>query len=215
MEAALEKAEEDLNRTIIRAPYDGMVREKVADIGQYVNVGSQLARTFAIDRAEVRLPLTQQDLKFLDLRGLDRGQALEVDLFSDIGGERFHWPARIVRSEGVIDPVSRVLYVVAQVEDPYDLARGGHEPLRIGTFVTAEIEGKSGGDLFTIPRHALSRGTTLWIVDDQFRIHPREVSIVRTDEQYAYVNGGLSEGERFAVTPIDTPLPGMQVRFND
>jgi RND family efflux transporter MFP subunit len=215
MEAALEKAEEDLNRTIIRAPYDGMVREKVADIGQYVNVGSQLARTFAIDRAEVRLPLTQQDLKFLDLRGLDQGQALEVDLFSDIGGDRFHWPARIVRSEGVFDPVSRVLYVVAQVEDPYDLAGGGHEPLRMGTFVTAEIEGKSGGDLFTIPRHALSRGTTLWIVDDESKIQPREVSIVRTDEQYAYVSEGIRDGERFAVTPIDTPLPGMQVRFNE
>jgi multidrug efflux pump subunit AcrA (membrane-fusion protein) len=85
----------------------------------------------------------------------------------------------------------------------------------MGTFVTAEIEGKSGGDLFTIPRHALSRGTTLWIVDDESKIQPREVSIVRTDEQYAYVSDGIADGERFAVTPIDTPLPGMQVRFNE
>ena len=42
-EAALEKAQEDLNRTSIRAPYDGMVQEKRADVGQYVNTGSQLA----------------------------------------------------------------------------------------------------------------------------------------------------------------------------
>ena len=214
-EAVLEKAEEDLNRTIIRAPYDGMVREKVADIGQYVNVGSQLAKTFAVDRAEVRLPLTQQDLRFLDLKSLDQGQTLPVTLSSDIGGERFQWQAEVVRSEGVFDAVSRVLYVVAQVEDPYDLGGSGREPLRIGTFVTAEIGGRTGGDLFAIPRHALSRGTTLWIVDGQSRIQPRDVSIVRTDEKFAYVDVGVEDGERYATTPIDQPLPGMRVRFSD
>jgi RND family efflux transporter MFP subunit len=215
MEASLEQAEEDLNRTIIRAPYDGMVREKVADVGQYVNVGSQLARTFAVDRAEVRLPLTQQDLKFLDIKGLDQGITLPVTLSSDIGDERFHWQAEVVRSEGVFDAVSRVLYVVAQIEDPYDLSGSGRDPLRIGTFVTAEIGGRTGGNLFAIPRHALSRGTTLWIVDDQSRIQPRDVNIVRTDEKFAYIDTGVENGERFATTPIDQPLPGMQVRFSD
>ena len=214
-EADLEQAEEDLARTIIRAPYHGMVRKKVADIGQYVNVGSQLARTFAVDRAEVRLPLSQQDLKFLDLRGLDGGAVLPVQLSAEIGDERFQWAAEIVRSEGVFDPVSRVLYVVAEIEDPYDLGQTGREPLRIGTFVLAQIDGSAGGELFTVPRHALSSGTTLWLVDSRSRIYPREVSIVRTDERFAYIDGGLEQGERYATTPIDQPLPGMQVRFDE
>ena len=214
-EADLEQAEEDLARTIIRAPYHGMVRKKVADIGQYVNVGSQLARTFAVDRAEVRLPLSQQDLKFLDLRGLDGGAVLPVQLSAEIGDERFQWAAEIVRSEGVFDPVSRVLYVVAEIEDPYDLGQTGREPLRIGTFVLAQIDGSAGGELFAVPRHALSSGTTLWLVDSRSRIYPREVSIVRTDERFAYIDGGLEQGERYATTPIDQPLPGMQVRFDE
>ncbi len=214
-EADLEQATEDLNRTIIRAPYDGMVRQKVADIGQYVNVGSQLATTFAIDRAEVRLPLSQQDLKFLDLRDLDDGAPLPAVLEADIGGERYRWDAEIVRSEGVFDATSRVLYVVAQVEDPYDLARSGREPLRVGTFVTAEIAGRSGGDLIKVPRYALSQGSRLWIVDESLRIQPRDVSIVRSDEDWAYLSAGIEEGERYATTPIDQPLPGMQVRLND
>jgi RND family efflux transporter MFP subunit len=214
-EADLQMAREDLNRTIIRAPYDGMVREKIADIGQYVNVGSQLARTFAVDRVEIRLPISQQDLQFLDLKGLSEGERLPVTLSAAIGSQRHEWHARIVRSEGVFDSASRVLYVVAQVEDPYDLAESGREPLRVGTFVTAEIGGNAGGELFAIPRHALSGGDTVWIVDEQLQIQPRAVRIVRSDEDHAYVSEGLADGERYATTPIDQPLPGMQVRIND
>jgi RND family efflux transporter MFP subunit len=214
-EADLQMAREDLNRTIIRAPYDGMVREKIADIGQYVNVGSQLARTFAVDRVEIRLPISQQDLQFLDLKGLSEGELLPVTLSAAIGSQRHEWHARIVRSEGVFDSASRVLYVVAQVKDPYDLAESGREPLRVGTFVTAEIGGNAGGELFAIPRHALSGGDTVWIVDEQLQIQPRAVRIVRSDEDHAYVSEGLADGERYATTPIDQPLPGMQVRIND
>jgi RND family efflux transporter MFP subunit len=213
-EADLEMAQENLDRTVIRAPYDGMVREKVADVGQFVNVGAQLARTFAVDRAEVRLPLSQQDLKYLDLAGLDRGISLPVKLSADIGGTTFTWDAQIVRSEGVFDATSRVLYVVAQIEDPYDLDLTGREPLRIGTFVTAEILGKDGGELFEIPRHALARGKTLWLVDKDARIHPRQVNIVRSDENFAYIEDGLEDGDMYATSPIDQPLPGMKVRFD-
>ena len=211
--ADFEKAVEDLRRTITRAPYDGMVREKLADVGQFVNVGAQLARTFAVDRAEVRLPLTQHDLRFIDLPGLTAGAALPVTLSARVGGAAHTWRARIVRSEGVFDAASRVLHVVAQVEDPYDLANSGREPLRIGTFVSAEITGRAGGDLFVVPRHALAQGDTLWLVDDASRIHPRTVAVVRADERFAYIGEGLADGERYVTVPIDEPLPGMKVRL--
>ena len=213
-EAELEKVEEDLQRTVIRAPYDGMVREKLADVGQYVNVGAQLARTFAVDLAEVRLPVTQKDLRFLDLGKLDAGGELPVVLSASIGDQQFDWEARVVRSEGVFDAGSRVLYVVAQMNDPYDLADSGREPLRMGTFVTAAITGLPGGELVAVPRHALSRGTTLWVVDANSTIQPRTVGVVRTDEDLAYLDRGVADGEIYVTTPIDHPLPGMRVRLD-
>ncbi len=213
-EAELEKVEEDLRRTVIRAPYDGMVREKLADVGQYVNVGAQLARTFAVDLAEVRLPVTQKDLRFLDLGKLDAGGELPVVLSASIGDQHFDWEARVVRSEGVFDASSRVLYVVAQMNDPYDLADSKREPLRMGTFVTAAITGLPGGELVAVPRHALSRGTTLWVVDANSTIQPRTVGVVRTDEDLAYLDGGVADGEIYVTTPIDHPLPGMRVRLD-
>lgn len=213
-EAELEKVEEDLRRTVIRAPYDGMVREKLADVGQYVNVGAQLARTFAVDLAEVRLPVTQKDLRFLDLGRLDAGGELPVTLSATIGDQRFEWEARVVRSEGVFDASSRVLYVVAQIDDPYDRAGGGRDPLRMGTFVTAAIDGRPGGELVAVPRHALSRGTTLWVVDANSTIQPRAVDVVRTEDDLAYLDRGVADGDIYVTTPIDHPLPGMRVRLD-
>ncbi len=211
-QADLERAQEDLRRTVIRAPYDGMVREKLADVGQFVNVGAQLASAFAVDRAEVRLPLTQHDLRFVNVEALAAGETLPVTLRADLGAEGQSWQAEVVRSEGVFDATSRVLYVVAQVEDPYNLAGGGSSPLRIGTFVSAEISGKSGGDFFVVPRHALARGDTLWLVDDDMRIRPRTVAVVRADERFAYIAEGFEDGERYVTIPIAQPLPGMKVR---
>ena len=213
-EADLEKVQEDLRQTVIRAPYDGMVREKLADIGQYVNVGAQLVRTFAVDLAEIRLAVTQKDLRFLDLKKLNAGGELPVVLSASIGDQLFEWEARVVRSEGVFDAASRVLYIVAQVDDPYDLAGSGREPLRMGTFVTAAIDGLPGGELIAVPRHALSRGTTLWVVEGNSTIQPRIVSVVRTDDDMAYLDRGVADGEVYVTTPIDHPLPGMRVRLD-
>ena len=218
-EADLEKATEDLNRTQIRAPYDGMVREKRADIGQFVNTGTQLAETFATDYAEIRLPLPQGDLRYLDLPSAGSGVSLPVSITADLGGVAHSWDGRVVRSEGVFDADSRVLHVVAQIDDPYGANRKAgdedFEPLRIGTFVTATIQGREGGELFVIPRHSLQRGETLWLVGDDMAIQPRNLDIVRADEEFSYIAQGLADGERYTVTPPEQPLPGMLVRVHE
>ena len=219
-EADLEKATEDLSRTVIRAPYDGMVREKRADVGQFVNTGTPVAETFATDYAEVRLPIPQTDLQYLELERLNADGTLQATLTADIGGVIHNYSAEIVRTEGVFDPDTRVLHLIAQAQDPYTSAG---EPLRIGTFVSAAIEGMEAGDVFVIPRHSLERGRTLWMVGSETRrlaaepiltIQPRDLEVVRTDEDFAYVATGLRDGERYTVTPPENSLPGMRVRIN-
>ena len=216
-QADLEKAEGDLDRTVIRAPYDGLVRQKIADVGQYVNVGSQLAMTFAIDIAEVRLPITQNDLQYLDLTKLRAGLPLEVVLQTQLGGETVSWAAVITRSEGVFDADTRVLYLVAQVADPYGLQRGAEGaqvPLMMGTFVSAQIAGRPGGDLSVVPRQSIYRGETIWLVDDDSTIRPARVDVVRADENFFYISDGLMEGDRYCATAVEQPLPGMKVRVS-
>ncbi len=213
-EAELKKANDDLDRTTIRAPYDGMILQKLTDVGQFVNAGFQLARIVAIDYAEVRLPIVLNDLQFIQLPHGTNSEPIPVTLFADIGGKRSEWDAQVVRTEGIIDEQSRVIHAVAQVVDPYGMTQEGESILRFGTFVHARIRGDDGGELFVVPRHAVRDGSTMWIVMEDNTIQPREVSIVRSDEEYSYISNGINEGDVYCVTPIDRPLPGMKVRFD-
>lgn len=215
--ADLVNAQRNLERTRIRLPYEGIVRSKDADLGQFVNPGTQLGVTFATDRAEVRLPLTDQDLAFVDLpdaaamSSAGRVDGPAVTLRAVQRGELTEWPAYIVRSEGVVDERSRVTYVVAQVDDPYSRHHEG-PALPMGTFVSARIAGSKPVDLIRVPRAALRGSDQLLFVTDENTIEIRSVDVLRSDAQFAYISGGARPGERITTTVIQAPTNGMAVR---
>jgi RND family efflux transporter MFP subunit len=221
--ADLVNAERNLERTRISLPYDGMVKAKESDLGQYVNSGTMLGVTFATDSAEIRLPLTDQDLAFIDLPGaadIRQSGGVEgplVTLSAIQKGELRSWQARIVRTEGVVDEKSRVTYAVARVEDPYRLATtgDGESTLPIGTFVAADIAGTTVIDVVRVPRSALRANNQLVFVDAENKIRVRSVDVMRADAEFAYLRGGAVAGDRISLTTIESPLNGMQVRTAD
>ena len=210
------RARRNLERTYIRLPYAGMVRAKDSDIGQFVNPGTRLGVTFATDFAEVRLPLTDLDLAFIELPGAadmtDSGDALGpvVELSAVRKGQMTKWPARIVRTEGVVDESSRVTYAVARIDDPYRLRSDG-TALPIGTFVTASIEGASVPGLYRAPNAAVRGANQLLVVDADNALHLRNVEVVRADAEFTYFRGAL-DGERIVVSALEAPIEGMRVR---
>ncbi|MCH2568017.1 MAG: efflux RND transporter periplasmic adaptor subunit [Pseudomonadales bacterium] len=211
-EAQLIKAQGDVDRTFIRMPYDGLIREKRADLGQYVNPGTPIGVMFAVDYAEVRLPLTPSQVRDLPLPTSTGGLPIPVQIKS-VDAER-SWSGRLVRTEGTLDPTSRTLYAIARVEDPYGIksAIPVPEPLRIGTYVDVVIPGKRLESVFALERHMVKPGNRVWVIDEDSRIQSRVVSIAYADPKHAWIDGGLSPGERICVTPVDNPLPGTRVR---
>ena len=227
-EAELAKRQGDLDRTIIRAPYDGLIREKRADVGQFVAAGTQLALTFATDVAEIRLPLPDKELPYLNLSLLDQanvhadlsrstsepGPAVTVS--AEIGGQTNRWSGHIVRTEGVFDDKSRVLYLVAQIADPYNqLTNRWSAPLRIGTFVKADIKGRLVKNIIKLPRKVLQGNSNVWTVGQNNLLRLSEVSLLRSDESHIYVTSGISEGDLICLSALDNPLPGTKVRFSE
>jgi RND family efflux transporter MFP subunit len=216
-QAELVGAQRNLERTYIRLPYEGMVLSKHADIGQFVNPGTKIGVTFATDLAEIRLPLTDQDLAFVDLpntaeiRETGGVDGPKVRLTAIQKGTLVAWDATIVRTEGVVDERSRVTYAVAQVADPYKL-HGDGTPLPVGTFVAAEIAGYTAMDLIRIPRTVIRGADQVLVVNAESKIEIRTVNIVRSDDTYAYVSDGVSAGERISTTVIEAPTNGMSVR---
>lgn len=214
--AELAHAKDQLDRTKIRAPYDGLFAAKQVDIGQYVNVGSPLARIFAIDRAELRLALPEHKLNYLELPTLaqpDLNIEPRVQLFAEIGDQLHTWNARLVRTEGVFDDRTRVLFAVAEIKDPYGIHQTRQQELRIGTFVEAQIEGRVINDLIVLPRQLLRAGNRVWVIDPQNRLQNRVVTVLRTDGSDIYVTGGLQEGELVCASTISGAVPGTLVRI--
>ena len=216
--ADLEKREGDLDRTVIRAPYDGLVREKRADIGQFVNSGTPLAVTFSVEVAEIRLPLPDSQLPYLNLdeHELVQGRGPGVVLSANIGGQLNSWQGRIIRTEGVFDERSRVLYLVAQIDDPYNrYSQKWQHSLRMGTFVEAAIEGEQLDNVIRLPRTALRRDNKIWTVSDNDTLRPVTVEIAHADEQSVLIRSGLISGQLICLTVPENPFPGTPVRYQE
>ena len=214
-EANLKEAERNLERTRIRVPYDGLVRNKRVDVGQYVSPGTPLGVTFAIDKAEIRLPLSDREIAFLDLPSatrLDKAHRVPVILTADGEGMGGRWQGEIVRTEGVVDEASRVVYAVAEVPDPYGvLGLSNAMELKMGSFVRAEIEGLRVNDVVILPRSVLRADDTLLIANDERKLEIRPVTVARAEPRTVYITSGVESGELVVTTQLDAPIPGMQL----
>ena len=220
-EADVEKARRDLERTQITVPYDGLVRQKAVDIGQYVAPGTRLGVTFAIDTAEVRLPLTNTDLKYLELPTGTGAKTREkpyppVTLSAQRAGDIDQWQAQIIRTEGVVDETSRVVYAVAQVIDPYAVLGQSHQKeLKIGTFVNADIQGLPVENVVVLPRFVLQADKTVMIVNDDSELEILPVEVLRTEPRKVYISSGVKAGAQVITTTLDAPVPGTKLAIHD
>jgi RND family efflux transporter MFP subunit len=219
-EADVDKALRDLERTQITVPYDGLVRQKAVDIGQYVAPGTRLGVTFAIDTAEVRLPLTNTDLKYLKLPTGIQAKTQDipyppVTLSAQRAGDTDQWQAHIIRTEGVVDETSRVVYAVAQVIDPYGVLGQSHQnELKIGTFVNAEIQGLPAENVVVLPRFVLQANHTVMIINDASELEILPVEVLRTEPKRVYISSGVKAGARVITTTLDAPVPGTKLAIN-
>ena len=214
-QSSLDKARLELERTRIAAPYAGRVMAKLVDQGQVVNRNSPLAEIYAVDYVEVRLPLRNRDLAFIDLPEDYRFQAgataegARVTIRSELGGGS-SWQGRVVRTEGAIDNNARQLHVVAQIDDPFGIHAHGKTPLKIGQYVTAEVEGRLLPDALLIPGGAIYQGGYVYLAQDGI-LQRREIDIAWQNRAESLVTDGLDEGELLVLTPLGQVTSGVRV----
>lgn len=214
-ESALTKARLDLERTSIVAPFAGRVIRKLVDLGQVVGPNTQLAEIYATDVIEIRLPLRNRDLGFIDLpesyRYADSSTTERIDALikSDLIDEE-EWRAKLVRTEGAIDESARQLHVIAQIDDPFGPKSEGRSPLKIGQYVTAEIDGRILPDVLVIPNTAIYQGTYVYIVEDGI-LQRRDIDISWQNDSEAIVGKGLEAGADLVTTPLGQVTSGIRV----
>lgn len=210
----LAQAERDLGRTKITAPFEGMVRSESIDIGQFVQQGAPIASIYASDAVEVRLPIVNAQLAYLDPANLQRGEldpatAPMIRLTARYAGTSFIWRGQLARTEGEIDAQSRMITAVARVRQ--DNQSPDVPPLQVGAFVAAEIEGQYLDDIVRLPRAALRPNSQVLIIDGDNRLRFRAVNVLRLENDFVIIDSGLESGEVVNLSPIQTVVDGMRV----
>ncbi len=219
--AVVESAQRNISRTEIRSPYAGRIRHKTVDVGQFVVVGVSIATIYSVDAAEVRLPLPDEELAFLNLPLTYRGGSSpekhpSVALKTMFAGKTQKWMGQVVRTEGEIDATTRMVHVVARVDDPYGRGEDWNRPpLKAGMFVEAEIEGRSVQGVAILRRLALRLSNRMWVVDHESRLRYRDVEVLRADENMVVVSEGLLDGDLVVLSSLDVVTEGMLVRVDD
>lgn len=212
-QAALRSAELDLNRASIRAPFAGRVRERRANVGDYVGPGSPVAVMFATDAMEVRVPLTDADLASMRIpvgfqaTAANPGPVAHVT--SVTGGRAHTWQGRLVRTEASVDARTRLVYGVVQVRDPFNARHAA--PLAPGMFVQTRLEGSSRETLVAAPRSALKRNEFVYVVRPDNTIDVRQVRAAQTTADEVLFREGVADGERVVVSVLTSPRQGMAV----
>ena len=216
-EADLAAARLDLDRTSISAPFNGRISEKYVDLGQYVAPGTAIAMVYDTDVAQVRLPLTGRQVALLDLPlnydnvQAKRGSGAPVILRARFANQVWEWQGRIVRTDASIDVNSRVVYAVAEIEQPFAREEGSDRPpLAPGLFVNATISGRQLPQVALLPRSALRSDGTVMVVDAQHRAQQRPVQVLQGDSSQIWVQG-LASGERVIVRESTLVVAGMSV----
>lgn len=220
-QAALSKKELALERTNITAPYSGRILTKFVDIGHVVSTNTQLAEIYATDYVEIRLPVKNNDLPYIDLPESSRfhdktsdkadNKQPSVVISSDIAVKQ-HWQGRVVRTEGAFDQSSQQLFVVAHIDDPYGINNTNAIPIKIGQYVSAQIQGKNIKDALVIPNKAIYQGSYVYLVEDRKLIRTT-IDIAWQNEKFALIKSGLSPSQLLVLTPLGQVTSGTIVRI--
>ncbi len=217
--AQLDRARRDLDRTSIKAPYAGRIVEKLADVGQYVTPGRELAKIYGVDAAEIDLPVKSEDLAYLNLPEHYRGEttpplenAPAVTLTAPYAGRTGVWNGSLVRVAGTIDKQSRQLYITAMVQDPYARRSVDNPPLKMGMWVSARIRGRTLQNVFVAPRLAMRGGDQLLIIDEENRLRTRKVTIAWGAPDHVVISEGLKPGELLCTVPLHYAVEGSKVK---
>ena len=214
--AALQKAQLDLARCDIIAPFNAIIQEKHVDLGATVSVNTNLVTLFGTDEAWIEVKVWIDKLKWLTIprQNGDPGSSVKIYNILAWGADRFR-TGRVVCLIGELETKGRLARLLVAVDDPFCLKPENRDQpqLLMGSYVSATIQGRTLRAVFPVKwTHLRGENNTVWIMDKEGRLEIRPVQVVFSDVEQVYVTEGLAEGEKLVVTDIAAPVGGMLLR---
>ena len=211
--AQVSSAEKKLNKTEIVAPYAGRIQNVNIDLGTTIIPGQPVGAIYTSSEIEVTLAVKDNDLQFLSIpmdgRKLDPSEQALVKIKSFYKGKNQTWVGRLERVDGVIDPITRMINLIAVFKN--DFIETDKPNLPIGLFVEAQIDGIILNDVFSIPVNSISENNEVYIVNNDNELVSRQLSILKKYSDFVIVKNGLKAGERIVTSKLSTASNGIKV----
>ena len=202
-QAALDKAVEDLDRTLIRAPFDCRVRQVTLNLGATVAPGSQLGTIYDAENLMVRLPFSLDDFSQIP-------EGPSVELFTEIGGVKYEWKGEVLWDLGEVEQATVSAYLLVKVS-PNDSAAERFRLPTPGLFLKARVTGASVAGVVQVPRSAMRGRDKIGILNEEGKLEFRTLTIARGTSDAIYATAGVKDGERVVLTKIELPVEGMKL----
>ena len=212
-EAAVAQAELELSRTTIRAPFDAHILSQNVTVGSQVTPGDVLGRLVGSEQYWITLTVPVDKLQWLSF------PKSEEETGSTVQIRNSGWPKGISRTGyldkqvGALDDQTRLARVLVKVNDPLaqqDTTDTQRE-LMIGGFVEAEVQAREIEDVVRLNRDYLRTNQTVWVNEDG-ELSIREVEVILTDANYAYISQNLEQGEEVVTTNLSVVSEGVKLR---
>lgn len=217
-EANLADAKTRLGRTLVKAPFRGLVREESAAVGQLVQPGEPLGSLVATDAYEVRISLTADEAALVPgLLNPSKGR-VPAKVTYTYGGKAYRWNAYVDRANAILDSATRNIEVYLRVPspltagEPLEEGDGRAPPLLLGAFVNAEITGASLDSYAAVPADAVRPGNEIWVIRDG-KLTILKVRIIQRSDEIAYITTPtLDQGGQLVTSSLTAPIEGMKLR---
>ena len=212
--ASMNQAQLNLDRTTIRAPFDAHILSQNVTVGSQVSQGDDLGRIVGTDSYWVlaTVPVSRlQWLKFPE-SGKEKGSMVRIENPS-AWPSGAHREGYLDRQIGALDNQTRLARVLVRVDDPLatsDQLQGAPK-LMIGTFVEVNIQADSIPNVVRLDRDLIRSNQTAWVMKDNL-LEIRELDIILTDNQHAYIKSGLEDGDKVVSTNLSTVTNGVELR---
>ncbi|MCP4262384.1 MAG: efflux RND transporter periplasmic adaptor subunit [Planctomycetes bacterium] len=217
-QAALEKAQLDLIRCDILAPFNAFIKEKHIDFGATVSANSNLITLIGTDKAWIEVKVWIGQLKWLTIPRTNGNSGSKVTIYNTLawGADRFR-TGRVLCLIGELETQGRMARLLVAVDDPFCLKPENRDKpqLLMGSYVSAEIEGRTLKSVYPINRSCLRDNDTLWIMNNAGQLEIRDVQVAFSGIDSVYVDEGVTENEKLIVTDIAAPVEDMPLRTSD
>jgi hypothetical protein len=159
--------------------------------------------------------MSNDDLAQFNFSDLQLGKAtLDVTLRGRLAGRENQWSGKVVRTEGLKDSKTRIIYVVAELKGDQLISKDGKTPISIGQFVAAEVEGRVFDSVFQLPRDVLRQGNSVLVVDEHNKLKTRHVTVVEANREYVVISSGIEEGDIICKSQLGVDVDGLLVKYN-